>query len=148
MSTLPNRACTGQVGGKEDGALMAEIDDGRHYVKKRSRFIVLLIGILIIMGGIWGAKIEWDKAYAVCRNKMLSVEGYGVWKYRKSGLELNLFSESLRPTSGLDFAFEDGTNHASCSVFRDSLGWHKNGEILLLRGRCTGCPEGKFGVSP
>ena len=100
------------------------------------------------MGGIWGAKIEWAKAYAVCRNEMLSVEGYGIWKYRKSGLELNLFSESLRPKSGLDFAFEDGTNYANCSVFRDSLGWHKNGEILVLGGRCIGCSEGKFGVSP
>ena len=116
--------------------------------KKHRRFIMPLIIVLSIMGGIWGAKIEWDKAYSVCRNEMLSVEGYDVWKYRKSGLELNLFSESLRPKSGLGFAFEDGTNYASCSVFRDSLGWHKNGEILMIGGRCIGCSEGKFGVSP
>ena len=127
---------------------MAEIDDGGQYVKKHSRFIVLLIVVLFTMVGIWGAKIEWAKAYAVCRNEMLSVEGYGVWKYRKSRLALNLFSESLRSKSGLDFAFEDGTNYASCSVFRDSLGWHKNGEILVIGGRCIGCSKGKYGVSP
>ena len=117
--------------------------------KKRRLLILLPIIVLFAIGGIWAAKIEWAKAYTVCRNEMLSVAGYGVWKYRKSGIELNLFfAASLRPNSGIDFSFDDGTNHANCSAFRDALGWHKNGEILVLPGRCMGCSEGKSGVSP
>ena len=127
---------------------MVEKDYAGHHVKKRGRFVVLLIIGFFIMGGIWKAKIEWAKAYAVCRNEMVSVEGYGVWKYRKTGFELNLSAESYRSKSGLDFDFDNGTGYANCSVFRDSLGWHKNGEIIILEGRCIGCSKGKFGVDP
>ena len=116
--------------------------------KKRRQFIILPIIVLFVAGSLWITKIEWAKAYAVCRNEMLSIEGYGVWKFRKSGVELNLSAESYRSASGLDFDFDNGAGYANCSVFRDSFGWHKNGEIMVLEGRCIGCPKGKYGVSP
>ena len=108
--------------------------------KKHRLFI--LIGLLLI-----SARIEWAKAYAVCRNEMLSFEGYGVWKYQKTVLDLD---PSVRPKSGLVFVFDDGTNRAGCSAFRDQTGWHKNGDIFTTLVGCLPgtCSEGKFGVSP
>src|SRR5262245_7314431 len=94
------------------------------FMSKKHRLLIL--AGLFIISGIWGAGIEWAKAYAVCRNEMLSVEGYGVWKLRNSSLVLP--GDSFIPKPGIHFTFYDGTNRAGCAAFRDQAGWHKNGD--------------------
>lgn len=105
--------------------------------KKRFLWISLLFIAVLIIACSLVAKGEYAKAYAVCENRMLSVESYGsAWVYQRTGLNIGnlpLLGRSLHEKTGLVFLF-NGCGVASCSVYRDWSGWHE-GNVWQL-GTC------------
>lgn len=105
--------------------------------KKRILLISLpLIAVLVVVFPLV-AKAEYAKAYAVCENRMLSVESYGsAWVYQRTELNIGnlpLLGRSLHEKTGLVFVF-NGCGVASCSVYRDWSGWHEGN--VWQQGTC------------
>jgi hypothetical protein len=75
--------------------------------------------------------------YAVCKNRMLSVESYvSAWVYQRTELDIGnlpLLGRSLHEKTGLVFVF-NGCGVASCSVYRDWSGWHEGN--VWQQGTC------------
>jgi|SRR5688500_2172839 len=110
------------------------------------RFLLILFPAILILGIVFFTiKAEIAKAYSVCRNEMLLVEGYGPWTYKDT--DFGMYPSEF-PKPVIDFVFSDGTNYATCSTYRDLIGWQKNGNIWQTMASCLNCPLGKFGVSP
>jgi hypothetical protein len=117
---------------------------------------LLLIATLIVIFAL-APRDEVPRAYAVCRNQMLSVVGCDVWVYQRTRLNISsaIFPRpnrdivfTLFPETGVVFIFSDGSSEAYCSVYRDASGWHPNGGIWGSVGACPNRASGMYGVSP
>jgi hypothetical protein len=115
------------------------------------RFVQTLLGLTIIVAVICVLTpgIELVSAYRMCRDQMLSFEGYGVWVLQRYRTSMDSSGEKR-----LTFIFDDGLNDAFCSVYRDSSGLHKHQRegIGVTLVECfpepNDCPSGRFGVFP
>jgi len=109
---------------------------------KKKRLLLLSLPLIAVFVVVYLTvkpiiKTEVAKAYAVCERQMLSIESYQPWVYQHTelniGFNLPLFGRSLHEKTGLIFFF-DGCGEVSCSVNRDSSGWHE-GNVWRL-GTC------------
>ena len=96
-------------------------------LKKRSRWISLLLIAILALFGPSVVKAERAKAYAVCENRMRSIPSYDGWVYQRTefnlGLHSALWGPNLYGKTGLVFHF-NGCGEVACSVYRDLSGWH------------------------
>jgi hypothetical protein len=80
---------------------------------------------------------EWANAYAVCEKRIRSLETYQQLVYQRTELNiafnLPLGGRSRDEHTGLIFFF-GGCGKVSCSVYRDSSGWHE--DTIWEQGSC------------
>lgn len=91
---------------------------------KRYLSISVLIVFVVLVGVLVSISIEQPKIYEVCRNAMLSVEGYGPWEYQRTSVlpffaPVRFFPYFFEPV----VTFDDGTNTAWCHVQRHGSEW-------------------------
>ena len=98
--------------------------------------LIIPIILLLAVGGPFIIKRQLAKIYAVCRDEMLAIEGYGPWIYQRT---------SLFP-SPIAVIFDDGTNIAECQVQWNGSKWQVINIWRTLVGRFE--QEGKFGIIP
>ena len=111
--------------------------------RKRLHPNSLLIILLLAIMSLIAVKSEFNKAYEVCKNNMVAVEGYGPWKYEDS-IFLIFYA---------DIAFDDGYNTYNCTAQGIGKYWHVTGTMqtsVACMQALDGpeCPREEFGVIP